>query len=149
MSDVKTETKLRPMRSVVWQACKAHVLNDGVVDFQLANAQYLVGRYDLDLIAFQTAAKERIRWLSAQLALSAIPSTVSGETGYRPQIIHYAGEGDPYWQFVERDVATVTGQVFAANVEMLTDFDGNIVGFTIYAPSPADPAETQAVEVGK
>lgn len=40
-----------------------------LTDFQLANAQYLVGRHDLDLLMFQTAAKERIRWLSAQLAL--------------------------------------------------------------------------------
>lgn len=37
-------------------------------DLHLANAQFLVSRYSLDLIAYQTAAKERIRWLSAQLA---------------------------------------------------------------------------------
>jgi len=37
-------------------------------DFALANAQYMVSRDDLRLIAFQTAAKERIRWLSARLA---------------------------------------------------------------------------------
>lgn len=51
---------------------------------------------------------------------------------YKARITHYEGEGDPYWQFVESDVTTVTGQVFAANVEKLTDFDGNLVGFTIY-----------------
>lgn len=58
---------------------------------------------------------------------------------YEPKIIHYDGEGDSYWQFVERDTSTVTGQVFAANVEMLTDFDGNLIGFTIYDPSAPRP----------
>lgn len=37
-------------------------------DFQFANAQFMVDRYDLELILYQTAAKERIRWLSVQLA---------------------------------------------------------------------------------
>ena len=39
-------------------------------DFELANRQYLAGREDLDLVAWQTAAKERIRWLSVQLAIA-------------------------------------------------------------------------------
>lgn len=39
-------------------------------DFELANAQYLVGRHDPALLSFQTAAKERIRWLSVQLAIA-------------------------------------------------------------------------------
>ena len=50
----------------------------GLTDFQLANAQYLVGRHDLDLLAYQTAAKERIRWLSAQLALARSLSQGAG-----------------------------------------------------------------------
>lgn len=37
-------------------------------DFALANAQYLADRSSLDLIVYQTAAKDRIRWLSVQLA---------------------------------------------------------------------------------
>lgn len=37
-------------------------------DFALANAQFMCDRNSLDLIAYQTAAKERIRWLSIQLA---------------------------------------------------------------------------------
>lgn len=36
-------------------------------DFTLANAIFLASRSDLDLIHYQTAAKERIRWLSAQV----------------------------------------------------------------------------------
>lgn len=50
-----------------------------VSDFALANAVFLAGRDDLDLIVWQTAAKERIRWLSAQLAtaLTAGPSQAS------------------------------------------------------------------------
>jgi hypothetical protein len=39
-----------------------------LTDFELANAQYLVGRESFQLLAYQTAAKERIRWLSVQLA---------------------------------------------------------------------------------
>lgn len=37
-------------------------------DLALANAVYMASRTDLDLIVYQTAAKERIRWLSAHLA---------------------------------------------------------------------------------
>tara|TARA_R110002073_G_scaffold120601_2_gene262686 strand:+ start:20254 stop:20865 length:612 start_codon:yes stop_codon:yes gene_type:complete len=37
-------------------------------DFALANAVFLVDRLDLELIHYTTAAKERIRWLSVQLA---------------------------------------------------------------------------------
>jgi hypothetical protein len=37
-------------------------------DLALANAQFLVSRNSLELIHYQTAAKERIRFLSAQLA---------------------------------------------------------------------------------
>lgn len=75
---------------------------------------------------------------------SGSPSTsgVGVTDEYVPQVIHYDGEGDPYWQFVERDTATVTGEVFAANVEMLMDFDGNVIGFNIYDPAapPSDPS---------
>lgn len=39
-------------------------------DLELANAVYMVDRNSLALIGLQTAAKERIRWLSAQLALA-------------------------------------------------------------------------------
>lgn len=39
-------------------------------DFALANSIFMADRSDLDLIVFQTAAKERIRWLSVQLALA-------------------------------------------------------------------------------
>lgn len=41
-----------------------------MTDFQLANGVYLASRDDLDLIIYQTAAKERIRWLSVQLAIA-------------------------------------------------------------------------------
>jgi hypothetical protein len=39
-------------------------------DFSLANAVYLADRNSLDLIVMQTAAKDRIRWLSANLAVA-------------------------------------------------------------------------------
>jgi len=41
-----------------------------LTDFALANEQYMAGRMDLNLVPLQTAAKERIRWLSVQLALA-------------------------------------------------------------------------------
>ena len=40
----------------------------GVTDFALANRVFMASRGDLDLILWQTAAKERIRWLSIELA---------------------------------------------------------------------------------
>jgi len=39
-------------------------------DLELANAQYLVSRDSISLLSYQTAAKERIRWLSVQLAIA-------------------------------------------------------------------------------
>lgn len=39
-------------------------------DLVIANRVFLADRTDLDLIAWQTAAKQRIRWLSVQLALA-------------------------------------------------------------------------------
>lgn len=39
-------------------------------DLVIANRVFLADRSDLDLIIWQTAAKERIRWLSVQLALA-------------------------------------------------------------------------------
>jgi hypothetical protein len=39
-----------------------------LTDFNLANAIFLADRNSLELISYQTAAKERIRWLSIQLA---------------------------------------------------------------------------------
>lgn len=39
-----------------------------LTDFALANAVFMADRNDLNLIHYQTAAKERIRWLSIELA---------------------------------------------------------------------------------
>lgn len=41
-----------------------------LTDMAMANAIYMADRHSLDLIMLQTAAKERIRWLSAQLAIA-------------------------------------------------------------------------------
>lgn len=50
---------------------RGDLMHGNMTDFLLANRQYLAGRTDLDLVAWQTAAKERIRWLSVQLALQS------------------------------------------------------------------------------
>lgn len=39
-------------------------------DAQIANAVFMASRHELDLIHWQDAAKHRIRWLSAQLAVA-------------------------------------------------------------------------------
>lgn len=39
-------------------------------DMELANHIYMMNKFDFSMIAAQTAAKERIRWLSARLALA-------------------------------------------------------------------------------
>jgi hypothetical protein len=43
-----------------------------MTDFEMANWVFLCDRNSLELIAAQTMAKERIRWLSAQLAKSNV-----------------------------------------------------------------------------
>jgi len=53
-------------------------------DFTVANAVYLASRSDLDLIRWQTAAKERIRWLSAQLAKARGDITLSTPSDEEP-----------------------------------------------------------------
>lgn len=45
-----------------------------VSDYELANAIYLASRSDMALIGYQQAAKERIRWLSVQLAVERMKS---------------------------------------------------------------------------
>ena len=54
---------------------------------------------------------------------------------YVPTIIEFEGEGDPCWEFVLRDCPTVTGQPFAADVEELISFDGELIGFRIFKPA--------------
>jgi hypothetical protein len=47
---------------------RGSLMHGEMTDFALANRQFMAGRGDLDLVSWQTAAKERIRWLSVQLA---------------------------------------------------------------------------------
>ena len=47
---------------------RADLSHAHMTDMELANAVFLANRHDLNLIHYQTAAKERIRWLSVQLA---------------------------------------------------------------------------------
>lgn len=72
-------------------------------DFALANAVFLVDRNSLDLMVLQTAAKERIRWLSIELAKAraALSQPVAwereGSNGWvtvAPEDLdHYRGKG--------------------------------------------------------
>lgn len=62
-------------------------------DMALANAVYLAERDDLDLIVWQTAAKERIRWLSAHLATAlARPRAAVGEQSREVGLRHAVSE---------------------------------------------------------
>lgn len=47
---------------------RAQLPKGKLTDDELANAVFMADRNDLDLIVWQTAAKERIRWLSRSLA---------------------------------------------------------------------------------
>lgn len=47
---------------------RADLAHGPMSDFELANRQFMAGRFDTDLVAWQTAAKERICWLSVKLA---------------------------------------------------------------------------------
>ncbi|MEA3537639.1 MAG: hypothetical protein U9R73_00750 [Pseudomonadota bacterium] len=49
---------------------RSNLAMGGLTDLGLANAVFIVSRNDVRLIDYQTAAKERIRWLSVQLALA-------------------------------------------------------------------------------
>lgn len=74
----------------------------GLTDFALANAIFMVDRNSLDLMVWQTAAKERIRWLSIELAkaqATAEPTAWERETSngwvtVAPEDLdHYRGKG--------------------------------------------------------
>lgn len=77
---------------------------------------------------------------------SAQPTPTDDELGgaYVPKIIEFDGEGDPHWEFVERDCATITNPVFAANVEALSDLGGSLVGFRIYKPGALNGARSES-----
>lgn len=49
-----------------------------ISDFALANAQFMCDRNSLDLIGYQTAVKDRIRWLSIQLAAALAANVEAG-----------------------------------------------------------------------
>lgn len=49
---------------------RADLTHGSLSDFAVANEVFLSSRDALDLIVWQTAAKERIRWLSVQLAIA-------------------------------------------------------------------------------
>jgi hypothetical protein len=59
---------------------RADLCHGELSDFEVANAVFMADRFDLSLIHWQTAAKERIRWLSVQLAI-AIEAATAAETG--------------------------------------------------------------------
>lgn len=60
---------------------------------------------------------------------------------YVPQVIFYNGEGMPYYEFVTEDSPTVTGQMFAANVEPLWDWTAKrIIGFRVHVDTALTPA---------
>lgn len=72
-----------------------------VSDLALANRQFLASRHDLDLIAYQTAAKERIRWLSAQLAIAH--AALRGALGALEQDFDTGVDyGDADWEGIAR-----------------------------------------------
>jgi len=102
-----------------------------MTDFALANAVFMADRNDLNLMHYQTAAKERIRWLSIELAkaqgaLAAAPVREEGgavewhrlgdalpEYG-RPLLIAYMREGEDFWRVRDAHLHRRHEGVFAA-----------------------------------
>lgn len=61
---------------------RAKLTMGDLTDDEMANAVFMADRSSLDLIAYQTAAKDRIRWLSRALDAALRPSSPVGqETG--------------------------------------------------------------------
>ena len=71
---------------------REQLMKGDLSDLALANRVFLASRTDLDLIVWQTAAKERIRWLSAQLAaLTAAPvDPIATGAEPHPSLVHRA-----------------------------------------------------------
>lgn len=66
--------------------------NAQYTDFETANAIYMVDRNDLSLIVWQTAAKERIRWLSVQLAIAQAALANTQTQAAREAVVPRAAE---------------------------------------------------------
>lgn len=70
------------------------------------------------------------------------PAVEAEPVAYSPQLIRYDGEGDPYWEIVNADVASVTDALVAANVEFIRDLQTRkVIGLRVYAPSSPVSAE--------
>lgn len=65
---------------------RADLCKGEMTDFALANAQFMCDRNSLDLIVHQTAAKERIRWLSIQLARALAATEDSADAKERTDL---------------------------------------------------------------
>jgi hypothetical protein len=69
--------------------CERAALTKGeLTDDELANGIFMADRYSLDLIVWQTAAKDRIRWLSRALtaALTPQPAPTLGDALELPEV---------------------------------------------------------------
>lgn len=55
---------------------------------------------------------------------------------YHPQLIHYAGEGDPYWEIINDDTPSVNDTPVASNVEFIRDMKNRdkVIGLRVYDP---------------
>ena len=73
---------------------RAKLPKGALTDDELANALFMADRTDLDLIVWQTAAKERIRWLSrAFTAQAAEIARLTGELAEIAEVLD-CGQGD-------------------------------------------------------
>jgi len=86
-----------------------------LTDFALANAVFMADRWDLDLIVYQTAAKERIRWLSLRLAETVAALKEAGAELY--DLAHSSGNpADP----ANTDSVSVTYRTVCAAIQSAT-----------------------------
>jgi len=99
IADLPSATPTLPTVAATWRAngepdphgnrydCERAALPKGsLTDDELANAVFMADRNSLDLIVWQTAAKERIRWLSRALAASQSPDLVTNAGSRQPTL---------------------------------------------------------------
>jgi hypothetical protein len=75
---------------------RAELCHGELSDLELANAIFMADRHELNLIGFQEAAKQRIRWLSARLAAYEVMTRSDGDvvTAIIKDVCELPGDAD-------------------------------------------------------
>lgn len=108
--------------------------NTEMVVKALDGARDLVDAWCVRYVNGMPPSTARDKLITDILALASPPSPAE-VTQYLPQLIHYDGEGDPHWEIVNADIATITDAPVAANVEFIRDMNSReVIGLRVYDP---------------